>query len=182
MVCPTSLLSHWVEQLNIHLHQGVQLKLKVHHGQTKALYAGDLETHDLVITSYGILAAEFTDGERSRGPLLNTRWLRVVLDEGHNVKNHLSKAHKAALELDVERKWVVTGTPIQNNLMEFWSLLNFLGSHTFAGRENMKLYKRQIEKLCQEGNERGYQRLKVTFLMLSVFISSLAGVDGCHCN
>ena len=182
LVCPTSLISHWVEQLNLHLHQGVQLKLKVHHGQSKSLYAGDLETHDLVITSYGTLAAEFTDGERSRGVLLNTRWLRVVLDEGHNVKNHLSKAHKAVLELDVERKWVVTGTPIQNNLMEFWSLLNFLGSHTFAGRENMKLYKRQIEKLCQEGNERGYQRLKVTFLMLSVLISSLAGVDGRHCN
>ena len=161
LVCPTSLISHWVEQLNIHLHQGVLIKLKVHHGQSKALYAGDLETHDLVITTYGILAAEFTDGERSRGPLLNTRWLRVVLDEGHNVKNHLSKSHKAALELDVERKWVVTGTPIQNNLMEFWSLLNFLGSHTYAGRENMKLYKRQIEKLCQDGNPRGYQRLKV---------------------
>ena len=163
LVCPTSLISHWVEQLNLHLHQGVQLKLKVHHGQSKSLYAGDLETHDLVITTYGILAAEFVDGERSRGPLLNTRWLRVVLDEGHHIKNHLSKAHKAALELDVERKWVVTGTPIQNNLMEFWSLLNFLGSHTYAGRENMKLYKRQIEKLCQEGNERGYQRLKVIF-------------------
>ena len=161
LVCPTSLISHWVEQLNLHLHQGVLLKLKVHHGQSKALYAGDLETYDLVITSYGILAAEFTDGERSRGVLLNTRWLRVVLDEGHNVKNHLSKAHKAALELDVERKWVVTGTPIQNNLMEFWSLLNFLGSHTYAGRENMKLYKRQIQKLCLDGNERGYQRLKV---------------------
>ena len=83
------------------------------------------------------------------------------MDEGHNIKNHLSKAHKAALELDVERKWVVTGTPIQNNLMEFWSLLNFLGSHTYAGRENMKVYKRQIQKLCQDGNERGYQRLKV---------------------
>ena len=162
LVCPTSLISHWVEQLNIHLHQGVQFKLKVHHGQSKAFYAGDLETQDLVITSYGTLAAEFIDGEVSRGPLLTTKWLRVVLDEGHKVKNHLSKAHKAALQLDVERKWVVTGTPIQNNLMEFWSLLNFLGSHTYAGRENMRLYKRQIEKPCEKGNERGYQRLKVT--------------------
>ena len=151
-----------MEQLNIHLQQGVQFKLKVHHGQSKAFYAGDLETQDLVITSYGTLAAEFIDGEVSRGPLLTTKWLRVVLDEGHKVKNHLSKVHKAALQLDVERKWVVTGTPIQNNLMEFWSLLNFLGSHTYAGRENMRLYKRQIEKPCEKGNERGYQRLKVT--------------------
>ena len=182
LVCPTSLISHWLEQLNLHLHQSVQLKLKVHHGQNKALYAGDLQTYDLVITTYGTLASEFTDGEISRAPLLNTRWLRVVLDEGHHVKNHLSKAHKAALELDVERKWVVTGTPIQNNLMEFWSLLNFLGSHTYAGRENMKMYKREIDKLCQEGNERGYQRLKV-YLKISKrsFIFVVAGLDGCHC-
>ena len=162
LVCPTSLISHWVEQLNIHLLQGVQLRLKIHHGQSKAQSAGELEAHDLVITTYGILAAEFTNGEISRGPLLNTLWLRVVLDEGHQVKNHLGKAHKAALQLNVERKWVVSGTPIQNNLMEFWSVLNFLGSNTYGGRENMRLYRRQIEKLCQRGDERGYQRLKVT--------------------
>ena len=161
LVCPTSLISHWVEQLNIHLLQGVQLRLKIHHGQSKAQSAGELEVHDLVITTYGILAAEFTNGEISRGPLLNTLWLRVVLDEGHQVKNHLGKAHKAALQLNVERKWVVSGTPIQNNLMEFWSVLNFLGSNTYGGRENMRLYRRQIEKLCQRGDERGYQRLKV---------------------
>ena len=162
LVCPTSLISHWVEQLNIHLLQGVHLRLKIHHGQSKAQSAGELEVHDLVITTYGILAAEFTNGEISRGPLLNTLWLRVVLDEGHQVKNHLGKAHKAALQLNVERKWIVSGTPIQNNLMEFWSVLNFLGSNTYGGRENMKLYRRQIEKLCQRGDERGYQRLKVT--------------------
>ena len=161
LVCPTSLISHWVEQLNIHLLQGVHLRLKIHHGQSKAQSAGELEVHDLVITTYGILAAEFTNGEISRGPLLNTLWLRVVLDEGHQVKNHLGKAHKAALQLNVERKWVVSGTPIQNNLMEFWSVLNFLGSNTYGGRENMRLYRRQIEKLCQRGDERGYQRLKV---------------------
>ena len=65
-----------------------------------------------------------------------------------------------------------------------WSVLNFLGSNTYGGRENMKLYRRQIEKLCQRGDERGYQRLKVTnSLFLGGLCSSyfsFKGFDGCH--
>ena len=52
--------------------------------------------------------------------------LRVVLDEGHMIKNHLSKTHKAAAFLSTRRKWVISGTPIQNNLKELWSLLKWL--------------------------------------------------------
>ena len=104
IVCPTSLMSHWVEQLHSHLHKSVAVKLKVHHGNQKAFYAADLETHDIVITTYGTLAAEFVHGERSGGPLLRTKWLRVVMDEGHMIKNHLAKCHKAALELDTLRR------------------------------------------------------------------------------
>ena len=105
IVCPTSLMSHWVEQLHSHLHKSVAVKLKVHHGNQKAFYAADLETHDIVITTYGTLAAEFVHGERSGGPLLRAKWLRVVMDEGHMIKNHLAKCHKAALELDTLRRY-----------------------------------------------------------------------------
>ena len=78
LVCPTSLLSHWLDQLHNHLHKSVDIKVKVHHGQNKAFYAADLEGNDLVLTTYGTLAAEFVHGERSGGPLLRAKWLRVV--------------------------------------------------------------------------------------------------------
>ena len=44
VVCPTSLMSHWVEQLEQHTHTGVELRLKIHHGQGKALTGTELET------------------------------------------------------------------------------------------------------------------------------------------
>ena len=148
-------------QLQSHVHKSVAVKLKVHHGTSKSFYAGDLESHDIVVTTYGTLAAEFNYGERSGSPLLKAKWLRVVLDEGHMVKNHLSKSHKAVLELDTLRKWVVTGTPIQNNLMELWSLTNFLDFGMYAGKQQMRVFKQHIVRPCKYGDPRGFERLQV---------------------
>ena len=63
LVCPTSLISHWVDQLEEHLHDSVDIKLKVHHGVSKAMIGADLESHDIVITTYGTLAAELGNEE-----------------------------------------------------------------------------------------------------------------------
>ena len=169
IVCPTSLVSHWVEQLDQHLHRGVDIKMKIHHGAGKAFYAADLEGQDVVITTYGVLAAEHVDGERSPGPLLTARWLRVVLDEGHHIKGFNTKAHKAAMQLQADRRWVVTGTPIQNNLMELWSLTTFLQFSVYSEKAGKADFKRLIEQPCLRGdNDKGFERLKVTLTFLTL--------------
>jgi len=115
-----------------------------------------------VITTYGVLAAEHVDGERSPGPLLTARWLRVVLDEGHHIKGFNTKAHKAAMQLQADRRWVVTGTPIQNNLMELWSLTTFLQFSVYSEKAGKADFKRLIEQPCLRGdNDKGFERLKV---------------------
>jgi SWI/SNF-related matrix-associated actin-dependent regulator of chromatin subfamily A3 len=45
----------------------------------------------------------------ARNPLKKVKWLRIVLDEGHAIKNPLAQQTKAVLELDAQRKWVLTG-------------------------------------------------------------------------
>ena len=159
LVCPTSLISHWVEQLDVHLHRSVDIRVKVHHGTYKAFSGKELEAHDIVITSYGTLACEF--GHEKHGPLLQAKWLRVVLDEGHYIKNHRTKCTKAALTLDTIRKWVITGTPIQNNLMDLWSLVNWLDFGLYAGIKQMRDYRNQIERPCTKGDPLGFERLQV---------------------
>ena len=162
IVCPTSLISHWTEQLDNHLHESVNIKLKIHHGATKALTGADLESHDIVITTYGTLASEFSLVDtHSHSPLLRAKWLRVVLDEAHYIKNHNTKTAKAALNLDTIRRWAVTGTPIQNNLMEFWSLINWLNFGIYAGKSNMRYYKQDIVRPCKNGDPQGFERLQV---------------------
>ena len=60
----------------------------------------------------------------------------VILDEGQQIKNPDSKAAKCARELDAENRLVLTGTPIENRLMDMWSLMAFampgvLGSRAY---------------------------------------------------
>lgn len=57
------------------------------------------------------------------GPLMRVAWARVILDEAHNIKNHKGKRSVAACQLRTAVRWAVTGKPIQNNLMDMYSLL-----------------------------------------------------------
>jgi len=155
VVCPTSLLSHWCAEIDNHVDRSVELKVKVHHGQHKAKLGADLNQFDVVITTYGTLANELN---ADTSPLLRATWLRVVLDEGHFIKNHNSKTAKAANLLNSKRRWVVTGTPIQNNLTELWSLVNWLQFDLYAG--SLRDFKNQIERPCKNREESGFERLQ----------------------
>ena len=72
---------------------------------------------DIVITSYALLRIDFQ-------AYAEIEWAGVILDEAQFVKNHNSKTHQCARRLDAPFKLAVTGTPMENNLMELWSLLS----------------------------------------------------------
>ncbi|KAF2204408.1 hypothetical protein GQ43DRAFT_409630 [Delitschia confertaspora ATCC 74209] len=59
-------------------------------------------------------------------------WRYIVLDEGHKIKNSVTQISKALQTLNAEFRLVLTGTPLQNNLAEMWSLLHWLYPDVFA--------------------------------------------------
>ena len=59
-------------------------------------------------------------------PLHKIKWFRVVLDEGHIIRNPQTQLTKTMWDLEASRRWVLTGTPIQNRLDDLWSLIRFL--------------------------------------------------------
>lgn len=84
--------------------------------------AKELVNYDIIVTSYGTLSSDNT----SKGPLLQTSWRRVILDEGHVIRNARTKTALAACQLNAEARWVITGTPIVNNMKDLYSMVKFL--------------------------------------------------------
>lgn len=86
------------------------------------------EIFPIIITSYEIIMNDKTY-------LDNFRWKFIIVDEGHRIKNLNCKLIKTLKEFDSANRLLLTGTPLQNNLAELWSLLNFLLPDVFNDLE-----------------------------------------------
>jgi superfamily II DNA or RNA helicase len=95
---------------------------------------------DVVVTSYTLFRLDFDAYSQQT-------WSGLVLDEAQFVKNHQSKAYQCARRLPVPFKLAITGTPMENNLMELWSLLSIAAPGLFPNPARFHdYYARPIEK------------------------------------
>ena len=100
----------------------------------------DTTDADIVITTYTLLRL---DAEAYR----SVSWAGVLLDEAQSVKNHESKTYRAARKLRAPFKLAITGTPMENNLMELWSLLSITAPGLFPDPKRFtEEYARPIER------------------------------------
>ena len=67
--------------------------------------------------------------------VLKFKWEYIVVDEAHKIKNEESQISKRLRQLDSRYRLLLTGTPLQNNLHELWSLLNFLLPEIFSSSD-----------------------------------------------
>ncbi len=95
---------------------------------------------DVVVTTYTLLRIE-SDVYGSM------RWAGVICDEAQNVKNHQAKAYGSVRRLDARVKLALSGTPMENNLMELWSLLSITAPGLFPDPKRFaEQYARPIER------------------------------------
>lgn len=83
-VCPLSVLSNWETQLQEHVVAG-QLTSVTYYGEARSTRLADLKKADVVFTTYDVLSSEFSASRT--GKLFQVVWKRVVLDEGHTIRN-----------------------------------------------------------------------------------------------
>ncbi|AGA16196.1 gta protein [Thysanoplusia orichalcea nucleopolyhedrovirus] len=126
IVCPLSLINHWIVENKKHNLNFNMLKYY------KPLDADTFEHYHVVVTTYDVLLAHFKLMKRNqRSSLFSTRWHRVVLDEAHIIKNYKTGVHNAACALTATNRWCITGTPIHNKHWDMYSMINFLQCRPF---------------------------------------------------
>ncbi|EHK22130.1 uncharacterized protein TRIVIDRAFT_28957 [Trichoderma virens Gv29-8] len=152
IVAPVSVMSNWEQQIRRHVKEEHQPSILIYHG-AKKVAAQDLMAYNVVITSYGTLAKELDNGVSKT--LLSTKknWRRVVLDEGHTIRNVKTKAALAACELKAQSRWVLTGTPIVNSVKDLQSLVKFL--HITGGIEQPEIFGNAISRKLMMGDRSG---------------------------
>lgn len=118
IVCPPTLTGHWKHEIQTYASN---LRSVIYTGAKaeRERLVATLSDYDVVIISYDILRNDID----SLGLL---DWHYLILDEGHIIKNGKTKLTKAVKTLRSVHRLILSGTPIQNNVLELWSLFDFL--------------------------------------------------------
>ncbi|KAJ8128974.1 hypothetical protein O1611_g4658 [Lasiodiplodia mahajangana] len=126
IVAPTGVLSNWEQQFSEHVKVDRLPRVLRYHGSSKyhQFKKADILHYDVIITSYGVLASQFKSANWTA--LFGVNWHRVVLDEGHVIRNSHTKNAQAACKLEATSRWILSGTPFVNHATDFWSALLFL--------------------------------------------------------
>jgi len=136
VVAPRSVLHNWQREAE---RFTPDLRVAIHHGPFRHAITAALETWDIVITTYALLQRDEL--------LAQTHWHLVVLDEAQAIKNPTAKVSIAARALHADQRICMTGTPMENNLGDLWSLMSFVNPGLLgSSRQFTSWYRTPIEK------------------------------------
>ena len=183
VVCPATVLKQWASELSAKVAQHGELSVLVYHGGSRTRDPTELAEFDVVVTTYAIVSLEVPkeitgSGSNKRkleknaaakakkkkkpknsegGPLSMVRWFRVVLDEAHTIKRHQTQMAKACCGLSAERRWCLSGTPIQNSLDDLYSYFRFLKYEPYS---NFSSFRSMIKNPVSRNATYGYKKLQ----------------------
>jgi SNF2 family DNA or RNA helicase len=131
LVCPMSVVGNWqreaarfAPELPVLVHHGLNRKK----GEAFVTAAGE---HALVVSSYALL-------HRDLAHLQEVKWAGIILDEAQNVKNAATKQARAARALPADYRIALTGTPVENNVGDLWSLMEFLNPGLLGSQQSFR--------------------------------------------
>ncbi len=128
IVAPTSVCANWLSEFR---KFAPQLECEVFGPGDRSQTFQKLGPRHVLIASYGLLQSE-------QASFRKVHWRVAVLDEAQAIKNAHAKRSQAALEIQADFRVVTTGTPVENNLNELWSIFNFIIPGLLGSREGFQ--------------------------------------------
>ncbi|OII77763.1 SNF2 family N-terminal domain-containing protein [Cryptosporidium andersoni] len=137
ILSPKSTLGNWINEINRFCPCIKALKFHGNSEERNILMHkiltndGNNENYNVIITSYEMCL-------REKSWFMKKRFHSVIIDEAHRIKNESSKLSQIVRNLETKFRLLITGTPLQNNLKELWSLLNFLFPEIFSSSDEFE--------------------------------------------
>ncbi|MCA1916681.1 DEAD/DEAH box helicase [Methanospirillum hungatei] len=140
LICPMSVVGNWEREIQ---RFAPSLCSWVHHGTDRCKgdeFVKHVGSYDLVLTTYHLAA-------RDLDHLKTVSWSAIILDEAQNIKNLHANQTVAVKSLSGERRVALTGTPVENRLLELWSIMDFLNPGYLGSQSAFtNRYSRPIEQ------------------------------------
>ena len=145
VVVPTGLISNWQNEV---AKFAPEMTVFTYHGIDRDIKKFDT---DVFLTTYGVMRSDVDK-------LKKLKWAVMVIDEAQNIKNQTTAQTKAAVSLLADTKIALSGTPVENRLSEFWSIMNFVNAGYFGSLKKFsENYANPIQNL---GDKACAERLK----------------------
>lgn len=154
VVCPTSVATNWINESNRFTPNLKTLKLT---GPNRDKLYTQVKDTNIVVTTYALLRMDLARLQRRN-------WHCVLLDEAQNIKNPESQTAIAAKKLKARHRLALTGTPLENTLLELWSVFDFLMEGFLDEKKNFK--SRYVRSGAETPEDIEGLRIKVAPFML----------------
>ncbi|MHC6203246.1 DEAD/DEAH box helicase [Breznakiellaceae bacterium SP9] len=148
VLCPKSLVFNWANELK---HRAPSIPVKVYYGANRdaaTISTGDFQ---VLLSTYATIRIDIED-------FVKMEFLYIILDESQNVKNLAAKTTGAVLSLKSQYRIALSGTPVENNLSELFSLFRFLNP-AFFGSEQLFI-SRYLKPIQENNDEESMKDLK----------------------
>ncbi|MBF0816987.1 DEAD/DEAH box helicase [Microbacterium paludicola] len=140
VVAPTSVVSNWVSEAARFAPALPTVGMDETSGKRGTALAEAVGDARLVVTSYALFRLDFDEYQAMGFTVL-------VLDEAQQIKNHRAQTHRCARVMDVPSKFAITGTPLENNLLELWALASLVAPGLLGGERSFTdQYRKPIER------------------------------------
>jgi superfamily II DNA or RNA helicase len=156
VVAPSTLLYNWASEIALF---APDLKVVMHSGNQRTQKIADLQSYDVVVTSYNLLV-------RDLDLLSQMPYRGIILDESQYIKNKESKTYKSVAALSSPFRMTLTGTPIENSLSDLWSQMQFINPGILGDPGKFKRkFQTPIEKQKDETKQQELRSLVTPFLL-----------------